>query len=68
MNDRELLRELERMEFVTGSLATCLGCGQEHSCGVYGCAVLRAARERIANSTPKKGLPWWVRTKGRSEA
>lgn len=67
MNDKELIRALERLRVETGSLA-CLGCGHEHNCGVHGCAILRTARERIANSKPKKGLPWWVRTKGRSEA
>ena len=67
MNDKELLRALERLKVETGSLA-CLGCGHEHNCGVHGCAILRAARERIASSKPKKGLPWWVHTKGRSEA
>ena len=63
MNDTELIRALEHLKVETGSLA-CLGCGHEHNCGVHGCAILRAARERIE----KKGLPWWVRTKGRSEA
>ena len=67
MNDTELIRALGRLKVETGSLA-CLGCGHEHSCSVHGCAILRAARERIANSKPKKGLPWWVHTKGRSEA
>ena len=67
MNDTELLRALERLKVETGSLA-CLGCGHEHSCGVHGCAVIRAARERIVNSEPKKGPPWWVRTKEGSEA
>ena len=59
MNDTELIRALGRLKVETGSLA-CLGCGHEHSCGVHGCAVLRAARERIVNSKPKKGLPWWM--------
>ena len=49
MNDKELLRELERLKVETGSLA-CLGCGHEHNCGVHGCAILRAARERIVNA------------------
>lgn len=66
MNDTELLRALEHLKVETGSLA-CLGCGHEHNCGVHGCAILRAARERIVNSKPKTDLPWWVRTKGRSE-
>ena len=42
----ELIKALERMESKTGSLADslcCLGCGHEHNCGVYGCAVIREA-------------------------
>ena len=46
MNDKELLAALRRLKVETGSLA-CMGCGYEHSCGVHGCAVLRAAEERL---------------------
>lgn len=67
MNDKELLRALERLKVEIGSLA-CLGCGHEHNCGVHGCAVIRAARDRIAGSMSKTGLPWWVHTKEGSEA
>lgn len=49
MNDAELFHALERLKVETGSLA-CLGCGHEHSCSVHGCAILRAARERIVNA------------------
>lgn len=46
MTTDELIKALERMESETGSLADslcCLGCGHEHNCGVYGCAVIREA-------------------------
>ena len=46
MTTDELINALERMESETGSLADslcCLGCGHEHNCGVYGCAVIREA-------------------------
>lgn len=46
MNDKELLAALGRLKVETGSLA-CMGCGYERSCGVHGCAVLRAAEERL---------------------
>ncbi len=46
MNDKELLAALGRLKVETGSLA-CMGCGYEQSCGVHGCAVLRAAEERL---------------------
>lgn len=46
MSDRELIAALRRLKVETGSLV-CLGCGYEHSCGVHGCAVLRAAEERL---------------------
>lgn len=40
MSDRELIAALRRLKVQTGSLA-CLGCGHEHDCGIYGCAILR---------------------------
>lgn len=46
MNDKELLRALRRLKVETGSLA-CFGCGYERACSVHGCAILRAAQERI---------------------
>lgn len=46
MNDKELLAALGRLKVETGSLA-CMGCGYEQNCGVHGCAVLRAAEERL---------------------
>ena len=46
MNDKRLLAALGRLKVETGSLA-CMGCGYEQNCGVHGCAVLRAAEERL---------------------
>lgn len=46
MKDGELIAALRRMKVETGSLA-CLGCGHEHSCGIHGCAVMRAAADRL---------------------
>ena len=40
MRDEDLLAALRRLKVQTGSLA-CLGCGQEHNCGIHGCAILR---------------------------
>lgn len=42
MTDKELIASLRRLKVQTGSLA-CLGCGQEHNCGIHGCAILREA-------------------------
>lgn len=39
------------MKSETDSLADssfCLGCGHEHNCGMYGCAVIREAIDRIS--------------------
>ena len=46
MRDEDLLAALRRLKVQTGSLA-CLGCVHEHDCGIHGCAVLRAAEERL---------------------
>ena len=46
MTTDELIKALTRMKSETGSLADslcCFGCGHEHNCGVYGCAVIREA-------------------------
>ena len=48
MRDQELVNAIRRLKVETGSLA-CMGCGHEHNCGVSGCAVMRAAADRIAN-------------------
>lgn len=46
MNDKELLQALRKLKVETGSLA-CMGCGRENNCGVHGCAILRAAADRM---------------------
>ena len=46
MRDEDLLAVLGRLKVETGSLA-CMGCGHEQNCGVRGCAVIRAAEERL---------------------
>lgn len=47
MERKQLLDALRRMQVETGSLV-CLGCGQEHNCGVHGCAIIREAVEALA--------------------
>ncbi len=42
MERNQLLAALRKMQVETGSLV-CLGCGQEHNCGVHGCAIIREA-------------------------
>lgn len=46
MKDADLIQALKRIKVQTGGLI-CLGCGREHNCGVYGCAVIREAAQRI---------------------
>ena len=46
METTELIKALRRMGVMTGGLM-CLGCGHEHNCGVHGCAVIRAAVDKI---------------------
>ncbi len=46
MNTEELISALRRNMVETGSLI-CLGCGHEHNCGIHGCAIMRAAADRI---------------------
>ena len=50
MKDSELIAALRRMKVETGSLV-CWGCGHEHSCGIHGCAVMRAAADRLEDLT-----------------
>lgn len=54
MTDRELIAALRRLKVETGCIA-CLGCGYEHDCGVHGCAVMRAAAERLEQLTSTVG-------------
>lgn len=51
MNRTELIAALQRIKIETGSFA-CLGCGYEHSCGIHGCAIIRAAISRLQAETP----------------
>nr|DAQ49500.1 MAG TPA: hypothetical protein [Caudoviricetes sp.] len=46
MSDHELIASLRRMKVETGSLV-CLECWHERSCGIRGCAVMRAAADRL---------------------
>lgn len=46
MTEQELISALRRLKVQTGSLA-CLGCGYEHNCGVQGCAIIRAAVDKL---------------------
>ena len=46
MERERLITALRRLAPETGSLC-CLGCGYEHNCSTHGCAVIRAAVEKI---------------------
>ena len=48
MTINELIKSLQRLEVETESIA-CLGCGHEHNCGIHGCAIIRAAAERLGD-------------------
>ena len=50
MRDQELVNALRRLKVETGSLA-CPGCGQEHNCGIPGCAIMQAAADRLDNQS-----------------
>lgn len=43
---KDIVAALRRLKVETGSLA-CLGCGYEQSCGIHGCAILRAAADLL---------------------
>lgn len=60
MTDKELIKALSQLAINTGSLA-CLGCGHEHSCGIHGCAIMRAAADRIEELS----APQWISVKDR---
>lgn len=53
-DDKSLIETLRRLSVQTGSIA-CLGCGYEHGCGIHGCALVRAAIERLEELTAS---PW----------
>lgn len=46
MTMKELIELLNRLKVETGSLA-CAGCGREHNCSTAGCAIIRAAVDRL---------------------
>lgn len=46
MTDKELIKALSCLKVETESLA-CMGCGHEHNCGIYGCAIIREAEDSI---------------------
>lgn len=46
MTEQELISALRRMKVETGSLA-CFCCGHEHNCSVHGCAIIRAAVDKL---------------------
>ena len=54
MNDDKILIDaLRRLSVRTGSIA-CLGCEYEYDCGIHGCAIICAARERLEELTAAK--------------
>ena len=53
-DDKSLIETLRRLAVQTGAIA-CLGCGYEHGCGIHGCALVRAAIERLEELTAS---PW----------
>ena len=54
MDDKDIISALRRNMVQTGSII-CLGCGHEHSCGIRGCAIMRAAAGRIEELSAS---PW----------
>ena len=46
VDTEDLVAMLRHVSVETGSL-TCLGCGHEHNCGTRGCALIRAAADRL---------------------
>lgn len=53
MKDNELISALKQLKVETGSLA-CLGCGHADNCSIHGCAILRAAVDRISGKVDGK--------------
>ena len=57
INNQKLAVALRRMAPQTGSII-CQGCGYEHNCYLHGCAVLRAAADRLIEmSAPPPNPP-----------
>ena len=57
MTDQELIKALGRIKVETDSLA-CMGCGHEHNCGIHGCAIMRAAADRLEELSQR--VPQWT--------
>lgn len=53
-DDKSLIEALRRLSVQTGPIA-CLGCGYAHNYGIHGCALVRAAIERLEELTAS---PW----------
>lgn len=53
-DDKSLIEALRRLAVQTGPIA-CFGCGYEHNYGIHGCALVRAAIERLEELTAS---PW----------
>ena len=53
MKDNELITALKQLKVEAGSLA-CLGCGYADHCSTHGCAILRAAVDRISGKVDGK--------------
>lgn len=56
MKTDELIEALGQLKVQTGSL-TCLGCGHEHNCGLYGCALLRETENSSTRWNTLCGAP-----------
>ena len=57
MTDQELIKALGRVKVETDILA-CLGCGHEHNCWIHGCAIMRAAADRLDELSQR--VPEWI--------
>ena len=62
MTDQELIKQLKRISILEDPKLRCLGCGHEHSCSLHGCAIIKAAAERLEElvsslDTKAKPLP-----------
>ncbi|MBD5169258.1 MAG: hypothetical protein HDT20_03940 [Oscillibacter sp.] len=57
MTDQKLIAAMRRMALKKEPLI-CQGCGYEHNCSLHGCAVLRAAADRLTElSIPPSNPP-----------
>lgn len=57
MTDQELIKALRSIKVETGCLA-CMGCGHDHNCGIHGCAIMRAAADRLDELSQR--VPQWI--------